>query len=142
MGRRTFTGWRSSAARDLGFSIEQIRELLRLWSDGGRSSAEVKALALEHVAELKQRARHLNEMADALKHLASACEGDHRPECPIIKGLEGEIPIDLHGAEASRKGRIVEPVPLGSKTTLTRRDRALSPAHMAACLGSLPFSSR
>ena len=61
-------------------------------------------------------------MAEALKHLASACEGDHRPECPIIKGLEGEIPIDLHGAEASRKGRIVEPVPLGSKTTLTRRD--------------------
>ena len=99
-------------ARDLGFSVDRIRDLLRLWSDGGRSSAEVKAIALEHVAELKQRARHLGEMADALKHLASACEGDSRPECPIIKGLEGRIPLDLHGerpsarsASARRRGR-------------------------------------
>ena len=82
-------------ARDLGFSINRIRDLLRLWSDGRRSSAEVKAIALEHVAELKQRAHHLNEMADALRHLAAACEGDSRPECPIIKGLEGEIPLGL-----------------------------------------------
>jgi Cu(I)-responsive transcriptional regulator len=85
-------------ARDLGFSIDQIRQLLRLWSDGHRSSAEVKTIALEHVAELRQRARHLNEMAEALKHLASACEGDSRPECPIIRGLEGATPIDLHCA--------------------------------------------
>ena len=93
-------------ARDLGFSIDQIRDLLRLWSDGHRSSAEVKAIALQHVAELKQRARHLNEMAEALKHLASACEGNSRPECPIIKGLEGEIPLDLHCAEEpSRNAR-------------------------------------
>ncbi|HEY7385537.1 MAG TPA: Cu(I)-responsive transcriptional regulator [Hyphomicrobiaceae bacterium] len=83
-------------ARDLGFSVEQIRDLLRLWSDRGRNSSEVKALALEHVAELRQRARELNEMADALKHLASACEGDERPDCPIIKGLEGLIPLDFH----------------------------------------------
>jgi Cu(I)-responsive transcriptional regulator len=89
-------------ARDLGFSIDQIRDLLRLWSDGHRSSAEVKAIALQHVAELKQRARHLNEMAEALKHLASACEGNSRPECPIIKGLEGEIPLDLHCHDHSR----------------------------------------
>ena len=93
-------------ARDLGFSINRIRDLLRLWSDGRRSSAEVKAIALEHVAELKQRARHLNEMADALRHLAAACEGDSRPECPIIKGLEGEIPLGLHCAEEpSRNAR-------------------------------------
>ena len=90
-------------ARDLGFSIEQIRLLLRLWSDRQRSSAEVKAIALEHVAELMQRARQLNEMADALKHLASACEGDSRPECPIIKGLEGQIPLDLHRGEAAAR---------------------------------------
>jgi MerR family transcriptional regulator, copper efflux regulator len=80
-------------ARDLGFTIDRIRELLRLWSDGDRSSAEVKAIALEHMAELKQRARHLNEMAEALKHLASACEGDHRPECPIIKGWQEKSPL-------------------------------------------------
>src|SRR5688500_13796555 len=63
-------------ARDLGFSIDQIRALLRLWSDHHRSSAEVKTIALEHVDALKQRARELNEMADALKQLAAACEGD------------------------------------------------------------------
>jgi MerR family transcriptional regulator, copper efflux regulator len=79
-------------ARDLNFSMEQIRDLLRLWSDRKRSNAEVKAIALGHVAELKQRAKHLNEMADALRHLASACEGDGRPECPIIEGLEGSEP--------------------------------------------------
>jgi Cu(I)-responsive transcriptional regulator len=83
-------------ARDLGFSMEQIRNLLRLWSDRGRSSAEVKAIALEHVAELEERARELNEMADALKHLAAACGGNARPDCPIIKGLEGQIPMALH----------------------------------------------
>jgi MerR family copper efflux transcriptional regulator len=76
-------------ARDLNFSLEQIRELLRLWTDHQRSNAEVKAIALEHVAELKQRAKHLDEMANALRHLASACEGNGRPECPIIDGLEG-----------------------------------------------------
>ena len=83
-------------ARDLGFAMDQIRDLLRLWSDRARSSAEVKAIALRHVAELEERARELNDMAEALKHLASACGGDERPECPIIKGLEGQIPIALH----------------------------------------------
>ena len=83
-------------ARDLGFSMEQIRDLLGLWSDRGRSNAKVKAIALEHVADLKQRARELTDMADALKHLAACCDGDGRPECPIIKGLEGEVPLDLH----------------------------------------------
>ncbi|HZY22953.1 MAG TPA: Cu(I)-responsive transcriptional regulator [Beijerinckiaceae bacterium] len=82
-------------ARDLGFSIDQIRDLLRLWSDDHRSSAEVKRIALEHVAALKRRARDLTEMADALKHLATACAGNDRPECPIIRGLEGVLPIKL-----------------------------------------------
>ena len=81
-------------ARDLGFSMDRIRDLLRLWGDRGRSSREVKALALTHVAELEERARHLNEMADTLRHLALACEGDGRPECPIIAGLEGRTPPD------------------------------------------------
>lgn len=84
-------------ARDLGFSVERIRDLLALWSDRRRSNARVKAIALQHVAELKERAQHLDEMAEALKHLASACDGDGRPECPIIKGLEGAAALDnLH----------------------------------------------
>jgi MerR family copper efflux transcriptional regulator len=76
-------------ARDLAFSIPEIRELLRLWSDRDRSSREVKDLALRHVADLDGRARQLTEMADALRNLATACEGDGRPECPIIEGLGG-----------------------------------------------------
>ena len=75
-------------ARDLGFSMDEIRQLLRLWSDQGRSSREVKDIALRHIADLDQRARQLTEMADALRHLADACEGNDRPDCPIIEGLE------------------------------------------------------
>ncbi|KQP51121.1 transcriptional regulator [Methylobacterium sp. Leaf111] len=75
-------------ARDLGFSLDRIRVLLGLWSDPGRSNAEVKAIARAHVKELEQRARQLNEMADALRSLADACEGDGRPDCPIIASLE------------------------------------------------------
>jgi Cu(I)-responsive transcriptional regulator len=71
-------------ARDLNFSVEQIRDLLHLWSDRHRSNADVKAIASKHVAELKERAKHLNEMANALKHVATACEGNGRPECPIV----------------------------------------------------------
>jgi MerR family transcriptional regulator, copper efflux regulator len=111
-------------ARDLGFSIDHIRELLRLWSDSRRGSAEVKAIALEHVNELKRRARHLNEMAEALKYLASTCEGDQRPECPIIKGLEGQIPLDPQCTQdASRRRKGVAPIRLASKQEgVARRD--------------------
>ena len=75
-------------ARDLGFSLERIRVLLGLWSDRHRSNAEVKAVALAHVEELDARARQLRQMADALRSLANACDGDGRPDCPIIAGLE------------------------------------------------------
>ena len=90
-------------ARDLNFSVEQIRDLLRLWSDRHRSNADVKAIALRHVAELRERAKHLNEMAKALKHLATACEGDGRPECPIIEGLEGSHRVEHCAPVARRK---------------------------------------
>jgi MerR family transcriptional regulator, copper efflux regulator len=89
-------------ARDLNFSVEQIRDLLRLWSDRHRSNAEVKGIALQHVAELKERAKHLNEMANALRHLATACEGNGRPECPIIESLESSEP---HCAAARPTGK-------------------------------------
>ena len=75
-------------ARDLGFSLERIKVLLGLWSDPGRSNAEVKAIARTHVQELEQRARQLSEMAGALRSLADACDGDGRPDCPIIASLE------------------------------------------------------
>lgn len=76
-------------ARDLGFPIDRIRTLLKLWSDRNRSNAEVKALALAHIAELDDKVRLLREMSDVLSRLAKACDGDGRPDCPIIESLEG-----------------------------------------------------
>lgn len=92
-------------ARDLAFSIEEIRELLRLWSDRDRSSREVKELALRHVSDLDGRARKLTEMADALRHLATACEGDDRPDCPIIEGLGGTCHPAAEPASAKPRAR-------------------------------------
>jgi Cu(I)-responsive transcriptional regulator len=79
-------------ARDLGFSIEQIRRLVGLWRNPRRSSAEVKAIALEHVAGLKRKIAELESMAGALERLARHCHGDQRPECPILEDLEAEVP--------------------------------------------------
>jgi len=76
-------------ARDLGFPIEEIGQLLALWHDRGRASSEVKSLALARAAELKRKAAQLDEMRKALEHLASSCHGDDRPDCPILVGLEG-----------------------------------------------------
>ena len=86
-------------ARDLGFPIEEIRQLIALWKDRSRSSAEVKALALARAAELKRKARELDAMRDALERLAADCRGDHRPDCPILHDLEGEPVI---GVEVER----------------------------------------
>lgn len=74
-------------ARGLGFSLEQIRELLSLWRDRQRASADVKQMALGHVAVLDERIRELTEMRDALATLARSCHGDQRPACPILEGL-------------------------------------------------------
>jgi Cu(I)-responsive transcriptional regulator len=92
-------------ARDLGFSIDEIRDLLRLWGDTQRSSADVKALAEGHIAELDGRITQLVEMRQTLATLADACDGDHRPDCPIIESLAGAaLP-----ASAPRRSRIGGP---------------------------------
>ncbi len=75
-------------SRDLGFSFEDIRQLLSLWRDKARSSAEVKAIALRHVEELDQKAAALEAMSRTLKHLAASCHGDDRPDCPILDALD------------------------------------------------------
>jgi Cu(I)-responsive transcriptional regulator len=74
-------------ARLLGFSIEQIRRLLQLWQDRGRASADVKAVASEHIRELEARIADLRAMRDTLARLAKHCSGDERPDCPILEGL-------------------------------------------------------
>lgn len=74
-------------ARDLGFSVEGIAGLLALWRDRSRHSADVKQLALGHVADLKRKIAELEGMVATLSHLAACCQGDERPDCPILADL-------------------------------------------------------
>lgn len=74
-------------ARSLGFTIEQCRQLLSLYEDEGRESADVKALAQQHLAEIDAKIQELNAMKATLETLIHACRGDHRPDCPIIEDL-------------------------------------------------------
>ena len=83
-------------ARDLGFSIEDIRGLLRLWGDRERSSRDVRALTQAHIAELDEKIALLGEMRKTLAHLVHCCDGDSRPDCPIIESLAGEVPLPGH----------------------------------------------
>jgi MerR family transcriptional regulator, copper efflux regulator len=115
--RRTEAGYRVYAdadvntlrfihrAREFGFPIERIRLLVSLWRDR-RPSSEVKRVALEHGRELRRRIEELGAMADALQELADKCEGDHRPECPILRDFErgasaGHAPAPRDRDEAS-----------------------------------------
>ncbi|HLT76377.1 MAG TPA: Cu(I)-responsive transcriptional regulator [Ferrovibrio sp.] len=75
-------------ARDLGFSLEDIRALLELWRDRSRPSAAVKQIALRHIDELGVKIAELQAMRRSLQHLANACHGDDRPDCPILENLE------------------------------------------------------
>jgi MerR family copper efflux transcriptional regulator len=92
-GYRSYTGNDLHAlhfirrGRKLGFSLGQLRELMSLWRDAGRASADVKQIALRHVAELERRIAELTTMRDSLSHLAQACHGDHKPDCPILQEL-------------------------------------------------------
>lgn len=74
-------------ARTLGFSMEDVRGLLSLWQNKGRSSASVKKIAAGHMAGLKQRIVEMQTMVATLEHLMHHCHGDHRPECPILDDL-------------------------------------------------------
>ncbi len=76
-------------ARKLGFSVKQVAALLTLWRDRRRSSHAVKAVALEHVAEIDQRLAELQSMRRLLLGLIDHCHGDARPDCPILDDLAG-----------------------------------------------------
>ncbi|WP_311971847.1 Cu(I)-responsive transcriptional regulator [Pseudomonas baltica] len=74
-------------SRDLGFSLEEIGRLLTLWQDRGRASADVKALAGLHIETLNRRIDELLGLRDTLQNLVSHCQGDDRPDCPILADL-------------------------------------------------------
>ena len=89
-------------ARSLGFSVAQMRELLALWQNEKRASADVKRLALAHAAQLEEKAQAIAEMSRALRHLADRCEGDHRPNCPIIDDLATVLTNEISPAASRR----------------------------------------
>ena len=74
-------------ARDLGFSMDEIKDLLGLWRNKSRSSAAVKRIAAKHIEDLKLKIAELESMVETLEHLTTHCHGDHRPECPILDDL-------------------------------------------------------
>lgn len=100
--RRTDAGYRVYARQDvqvlqfihrarmLGFSLDQIRELLALWQDKGRASADVRALARAHIAELNRKIAEMEAMRRTLERLAASCHGDSRSDCPILDDLAAQ----------------------------------------------------
>lgn len=96
-------------ARDLGFTVEQMGDLLALWKDRSRASAEVKRIALDHVAVLERKVAELQAMTDTLRHLAAHCHGDDRPDCPILEDLAQAGPMEAVPAEMAKFGRAAVP---------------------------------
>jgi Cu(I)-responsive transcriptional regulator len=111
---RSYSGYRTYAAgdvhtlrfirqaRNLGFSIKQIEQLLGLWRNQRRPSSKVKALAQEHIAELDARIAEMQAMKRTLQELAVHCHGDERPECPILEGLAAPSAAPAAGTGRAR----------------------------------------
>ncbi|MDE0799230.1 MAG: Cu(I)-responsive transcriptional regulator [Rhodospirillaceae bacterium] len=74
-------------SRGLGFSVDECSQLLSLYEDKGRQSADVKVIAQKHLTEIDEKIRELQELRSTLHHLVNTCQGDGRPDCPILEGL-------------------------------------------------------
>lgn len=113
---RTDTGYRTYSesdvhrlrfirrARDHGFMVSEIGDLLSLWNDKSRKSADVKRLAEKHIAELERRMESIRQMAETLKTLSDCCAGDERPDCPILE--EFQQPDDTQAEGKKRAGSV------------------------------------
>ena len=77
-------------SRSLGFSVDECRQLLSLYSDKDRESAEVKAIAQTKLTEIERKIAELRGLHEMLSHLVMHCHGDERPDCPILDGLSGK----------------------------------------------------
>lgn len=78
-------------ARKFNFSIYECRELLALYENKDRPSKEVKSLTMEKIAEIDKHLKELQSLKDQLNRLATACQGDDRPDCPILDALSDHI---------------------------------------------------
>ena len=111
-------------ARDLGFSMAEIANLLKLWQNRRRSSGDVRRIAMGHLAELEERMAEMAAMKRTLEHLIHCCHGDHRPDCPIIDELANVAP--LASAAAGLAGQ--EPrIPAATLRPRRRGDRIVPP---------------
>ena len=81
-------------ARALGFSIEDCRQLLSLYADKRRASADVRGVAAAHIGEIEAKIAELKAMRKTLSALVHACHGDRRPDCPILEDLAGRQELD------------------------------------------------
>lgn len=87
-------------SRDLGFSVARIKTLLELWNDRERKSADVKDLARQYVAELNQDIEKLQSIRDQIAHLSDCCQGNNRPDCPILDDLAKPVSEDSRRSAA------------------------------------------
>jgi Cu(I)-responsive transcriptional regulator len=95
-------------SRRLGFSMEQIAELIGMWGDEARSSREVKAVAQRHLDELEEKLREITEMKNALQHMVKACKGDDHANCAILENLAVDSPsAPVHNAKVIKTMRKV-----------------------------------
>ena len=78
-------------ARNLGFSIDDCRQLMALYQDRSRASADVRQIASDHVTAIEEKIRELQSMRSTLQKLIHACHGDARPDCPILEEMAGEV---------------------------------------------------
>ncbi len=88
-------------SRSLGFSIEEARKLLALYDDGGRQSADVRAMASGRIAEIDRKIAELKSLKRALGSLAARCPGGPTSDCPILDEIAGDRPSARRAALAS-----------------------------------------
>lgn len=81
-------------ARGLGFSLEECRQLMSLYADKSRASADVKAIANQHLEHIRIKIIELQSLQGTLEHLVKSCRGDRRPECPILDDLSSNFERD------------------------------------------------
>jgi MerR family copper efflux transcriptional regulator len=92
-------------ARDMGFSLKEIKDLLGLWNNRRRASADVKRLADKHVKDLDQKIAEMQAMRRTLVNLVEHCHGDGRPDCPILDDLAGHALHEAHCHPAAGKAK-------------------------------------
>lgn len=116
-------------ARNLGFSIKQIGQLLGLWHDRSRTSAQVRSVALANVEELERKILERRAMANTLVKLAASCRNDKRPDCGILDDLaEAEIPTHLDSVAKKGKSAAGRPLVAAGPSRRRNGNSGLSPA--------------